>query len=657
MERISALVNRSRGSLQRWLLHRIAALVLIALTAAVSLHWGKHGNCAELSSAPNIVFILADDLGGKDLGCYGSEVFQTPNLDRMAAGGMRFTSAYAASCVCSPTRASIMTGKYPARLGLTIWLGGKGGAPAVDHLPLEETTIAEALRGAGYATALIGKWHLGGEPYWPKQQGFDIAIGEPHAGSPAGGYYLPNQINLPGAKPGDYLTDRLTDEAVKIIESHRDRPFFLYQAYHSVHTPIQGRPDLVKKHQDRAAREGKSFNPSYAAMIESLDAGVGRILDTLGKHNLLQRTVVFFTSDNGGYAYSAGKKNDVTDNSPLRFGKGYCYEGGHRVPLLVHYPPLVRPGSICEEPVVTTDFYPTILRLAELAPMPQQHRDGRDISPLLRDSNAQLDRDAIYWHYPHNSPQGGSPSGAIRVGDWKLIEFFDDGRRELYDLSADLGEQHDLARANPEKLKELHDRLAAWRREVIAKMPSDAPPQTASPGSPAGDLELAITKDFPGFAQLVDVQLNRCELGFEAGSTGNGLALRKLEEPITGRAIFRLRVQPSAEFPSNGFLAFGAEPTDAATIKCGLLVGGRRLSVFCGSYPPAKPSDVLVPLSGGKIYNLEVAVDLRGSAVTVKAAGKEVTVPLPPELKAIHYVGYAPIRTVTQFSEILVERP
>jgi len=446
--------------------------ILFPLLCALSIVGGQ----ARAGMKPNIVVIMADDLGWRDLACYGSHVFQTPNLDRLAAGGIRFTNAYSASSVCSPTRASLMTGKYPARVGLTIWLGGKGGAPSRDHLPLEETTLAEALRGAGYATAMVGKWHLGDRPYWPKQHGFDTAVGEPHGGSPAGGYYLPNRMNLPGAKPGEYLTDRLTDEAVKVIETNRSRPFFLYQAYHAVHTPIQGRPDLVEKHRERAAREGKSFNPSYAAMIESLDTGVGRLMDALRANGILERTVVFFLSDNGGFAYSAGKKNDVTDNTPLRMGKGYCYEGGHRIPALVHYPPVVRAGTVSNEPIVTTDVYPTVLKLAGVAPMPKQHVDGVDLNPLLRDPRGKLGREAIYWHYPHPSPQGGTPSGAVRMGDWKLIEFFDDGRVELYDVAKDPGEANDLAAVSPGMTAKLRASLKAWRQSVGAKLPDRAAP-------------------------------------------------------------------------------------------------------------------------------------------------------------------------------------
>jgi hypothetical protein len=465
---------------------------------------------------------------------------------------------------------------------------------------------------------------------------------------------LPNRIHLPGAEKGDYLTDRLTDEAVKIIEQNHERPFFLYQAYHSVHTPIQGRPDLTAKHRERAEREGKSFNAQYAAMIESLDAGVGRIMETLRKHDLTERTVVFFTSDNGGFAYSGGRKNNVTDNSPLRFGKGYCYEGGHRVPWIVHYPPAVPPGSECDEPVITTDLYPTILKLAGLEARPQQHCDGVDLTPLLNDPRAEFPRDALYWHYPHNSPQGGTPSGAIRMGNWKLIEFFGDDRRELYRLDEDLGEQHDLAEEQPEKLKELHDRLLAWRSEVDAKLPSDAPQGEASwhPHSSAG--QLTLTEELEGFECLRNVELKACDLGFELASHGNGLAFRKLDEPIESKARLRLQIRPSAAMPSNGFLALAAVPTDADSVKCGWLVGGRKLSAFTGPYPSSDASEVRCEIAGGQVHELEVVVDVTGKAVTVRGADQEVVHRLPDDLRSIQYLGYAAVRTRTRFGEIEV---
>jgi arylsulfatase A-like enzyme len=418
---------------------------------------------------------LADDLGWSDLGCYGSKFYQTPHLDRLAVKGMRFTDAYAASCVCSPTRASILTGKYPARLDLTIWLNGSSGtrrklldAPFAKHLSLEDTTIAEALHGAGYTTASIGKWHLGPAPYYPEHQGFDLNVAGTSSGSPAGGYFLPNRMNLPGAEKGEYLTDRLTDEALEFIESTDGKPFFLYQSYHSVHTPIQGKPDLVERYRQRPIPGDKQKNATYAAMVHSLDENVGRIMGKLDELGLNDRTAVFFFSDNGGFL-------GATSNRPLRLGKGYCYEGGHREPLIVRYPGLIEPGTVCPEPVISTDFYPTILELAGLELFPEQHVDGQSLLPLLKDPSAELERETLFWHYPHYSPQGGTPASAIRDGDWKLIEFFEDGHLELYNLHQDLGEQHDLLAEHSEKAGQLHAKLKAWRAAVDAKMPIKNP--------------------------------------------------------------------------------------------------------------------------------------------------------------------------------------
>ncbi len=452
--------------MQRGTPARIALLALLATTISTATE-------ASQPTRPNIVLILADDLGWRDLGCFGSTIHPTPHLDRLAKQGMRFTSAYTASSVCSPTRASIMTGKYPARIDLTIWLGGRGGAPAVDHLALSETTIAEALAAGGYFTGHVGKWHLGGAPYHPQHQGFAVNIAGNHTGTPAGGYYLPNRMDLPGAEKGDYLTDRLTDEGLKIIEEgvRRKRPFFLYQAYHSVHTPIQGKPELVDRYADEMQRSGRTFNAQYAAMIHSLDEGVGRITAKLDELEIADNTVVIFFSDNGGFSHSGGRKNNVTDNSPLRRGKGYSYEGGHRVPMIVRFPPITKPGSVSNIPVISTDFYPTLLELAGLDRLPKQHVDGVSIVPALKNGDAELDREAIYWHYPHNSPQGGTPSGAVRVGDWKLIEFFDDGRVELYNLANDLSEQNDLAAKMPQRVEQMHEQLKAWRKSVSAKLP------------------------------------------------------------------------------------------------------------------------------------------------------------------------------------------
>jgi arylsulfatase A-like enzyme len=360
--------------------------------------------------------------------------------------------------------------------------GGYGAAPAAKHLALKEVTIAEALKQAGYATGMVGKWHLGGPAYFPKRQGFDVAIGAPHEGTPEGGYFLPNQLDLPRARKGDYLTDHLTDEGIRFIEANKDRPFFLYQSYYAVHLPLQGRPDLVAKQRARSKKQGIRMNARYAAMVESLDEGVGRIMAKLEELGLSERTVVFFFSDNGGSLHERGEKEAVTTNLPLRMGKGHLYEGGIREPMIVHYPPLIESGGVCSVPVVSTDFYPTILELAGVDPIPDQHADGASIVPLLGEPSSKLDREAIYFHYPHRNTQGGAPSGAVRMGDFKLIEFFDDGRLELYDLESDIGETKNLADAMPDKAKQLQQMLVDWRQRVNAKMPR-SPATTAERGT------------------------------------------------------------------------------------------------------------------------------------------------------------------------------
>ena len=399
--------------------------------------------------------------------------FWDKELDAQNILDVGLRSAYVASCVCSPTRASIMTGKYPGRTDLTIWLGGHGGAPAVDHLSLDEITMASALRESGYLTAMVGKWHLGGEPYWPKQHGFDIAIGEPHAGSPAGGYYLPNRITLPGAKQGDYLTDRLTDEACTFVEEHRDAPFFLYLTHYAVHTPIQAKADLTDRF--KAKNPGQHHtNAKYAAMIASVDQSVGRVLDTLETLQLADNTIVLFCSDNGGHS-------GATSNAPLRGAKGMLYEGGIRVPMIVKWPGVTTAGSVCHEPVLGIDFYPTLLEVTNTPQPAAASLDGASLVPLLRDATSSLSRDSIFWHFPcflqgkgdpHGGPFRTTPAGAIRQGDWKLIEWFESGRTELYNLKNDLGEQHDLAATNPDQAAKLLADLRAWRDEVNAPVPS-----------------------------------------------------------------------------------------------------------------------------------------------------------------------------------------
>ena len=487
---------------------------------------------------PNVVFFLVDDLGWKDLGCYGSSFYETPHIDRFASESVRFTQAYAACHVCSPTRASIMTGKYPARLHLTDWLPGRREFPfqklknaAIhQHLPLEEVTIAEALKKHGYRTAHIGKWHLGEDPHGPLQQGFDLQIPRWNKGWPKAGYHAPFQLDGLKDQPGDYLTDRLTDEAEKFIESSRDQPFFLYLSHFAVHDPIQGRDDLVRKyHENKKQRKspaGPAFllegnpddqnphsraeldnrlkkpawtgfkvlpertvkikqhqdNVQFAAMVESVDQSLGRIRARLKALSLEDNTIVILFSDNGGMSgANFGNPNRKiareqldkafsTSNLPLRGAKGWLYEGGIREPLIIHWPQQGQQGTVCDVPVISTDFFPTILEMVGVPLLRNQHRDGVSLAPLVKGA-ATLDREAIYWHFPHYSNHGmQSPGGAVRAGEFKLLEYFENNTVQLFNLREDIGEQHDLSRSHPEKAAELRSRLHAWRKSVSARM-------------------------------------------------------------------------------------------------------------------------------------------------------------------------------------------
>ena len=418
---------------------------------------------------PNFVFILMDDLGWMDVSCYGSKFYETPNIDRLASQGMRFTSAYAACPVCSPTRASILTGKYPARLHLTDWIPGhKQENPKLlvpefnQQLPLDEVTIAETLKSAGYVTASIGKWHLGKEPFYPDKQGFDFVFGGTNQGNQPSYFYPYGIKNITTGTKGEYLTDRLTTEAEKFIEANKDKPFFLYLPQYAVHTPLKGKPEVVAKYEKKVKPGMDQNNAQYAAVVEGADNSVGRIMAKLDELKLSDRTVVIFFSDNGGLA-------DVTSNAPLRAGKGTLYEGGIRVPLIVRWPGKVKAGSLCHTPMISTDFYPTLL---EMAGMEGSAHDGLSIMPLLRQKGS-IERKTFYWHYPHYHRT--TPSGSIRDGDWKLIEFFEDDHVELYNLKDDLSETTDLAAKQPEKAQELRKKLADWRKSVNAAMPTPNP--------------------------------------------------------------------------------------------------------------------------------------------------------------------------------------
>lgn len=434
---------------------------------------------AQAKRPPNIIFVLADDLGWTDLGCFGSPLYQTPNIDKLARQGMRFTSAYAACAVCSPTRAAVMTGKYPARLHVTDWIPGRI-PPGVKMKPpewtpqlnLAETTIAEALKPLGYTSASIGKWHLGGEDYYPEKQGFDLNVAGCHLGAPPN-YFSPYGIpTLKDGPQGEYLTDRLTDEALAFIERSKAQPFFLYLPHYGVHTPLEAKDEVAASYSRRIRPGMAHSHPVYAAMVESVDDSVGRIMRKLDELRLTQNTVIIFTSDNGGVV---GRRH-ITSNEPLREEKSTLYEGGIRVPLIVRWPGAVKPGTVSDVPVSSIDHFPTLVEMA--GSRVKDTVDGTSLMPLLRQQPG-FDRSAIYWHYPHYNfhqpliPM--RPAGAIRKADFKLIEFYEDGHVELYNVREDIGERKNLARSMKDKAAELRAGLNAWRKSVGAQMPVPAP--------------------------------------------------------------------------------------------------------------------------------------------------------------------------------------
>lgn len=446
---------------------------------------------------PNFVFILVDDLGWTDLSCYGSEFYETPNIDKLASDGMLFTNAYAACPVCSPTRAAIMTGKYPARLNITDWIPGDDpqnrklvGTKDLNELPLEEITLAETLQQNGYKTFFAGKWHLGGAGFYPENQGFDTNLGGHHRGSPPGGYYAPyKNPKLSDGPDGEYLTDRLTTESIRFIEANKESPFLLCLSFYTVHTPIQANQEYVDYYKDKLLKLGNpvsgqipehqafttenQLNPNYASMVAALDANIARLLKSIEESGLSDNTVIIFTSDNGGLSTISGTNwTAPTSVKPLRAGKGWCYEGGIRVPLIIKTPQ--QSPSVSNEVVISMDFYPTILELASIQALPDQHIDGLSLTPLLN-AKTNLKRDDIFWHYPHYHTSGWTPGAAIRSGKWKLIEFYELNENELYNLENDPGESINLAKEYPEIVLDLKKRLIELQKNTGAKFPLKNP--------------------------------------------------------------------------------------------------------------------------------------------------------------------------------------
>jgi len=448
---------------------------------------------AQNNRKPNFLFILVDDLGWSDLACYGADLHETPNIDRLASQSVRFSNAYAASPVCSPTRASIMTGKYPARLHITVWHESSKNPPrdrqlippiTEGDLPHDEVTIAEVLHDAGYYTAHIGKWHLGDAAHYPQTQGFDADIGATMWGAPNTFFYPYSGSDrfgefryVPGlelGEPGEYLTDRLTDEAMRIIDKVHNRPFFMHLAYHTVHTPMQAKEDVIAYYEKKLKPEMKHQNPVYAAMVHSLDENVRRLLDKLDTLGIADNTVVVFFSDNGGFINNDKMQQiPVTDNAPLRSGKGCYTKGGIREPLMVRWPGVSKAGTICDTPVSSIDFFPTLIDMAQIK-LNGAKIDGISFAKLLINPDAKLERNTLFWHYPHYYATT-TPVSAVRQDNWKLLLYFEDQHVELYNLVADPGEENDLAELHPDKAAELRRLLKAWLKETGAQLPEPNP--------------------------------------------------------------------------------------------------------------------------------------------------------------------------------------
>ena len=464
------------------LAHRIFVLFFTLASAGVAI---------AAPRPPNVIVILVDDMGQTDAACYGSRLYATPHIDQLAKDGVRFTDGYSACTVCSPTRAALLTGKYPARLRITDWIAGHDKPKAKlkipdwqKFLPFEEITLAEQLKSAGYATASIGKWHLtpglksGDDAYYPEKHGFDINVGGYARGQPPS-YFSPYGIpTLTEGPKGEFLTDREAAEAVKFMEANKDRPFFIYLPHYAVHTPLAGKPEVIAQYKGKIDADAtlKQRNATYAALVSSVDDALGTIRANLRRLKLEDNTVIFFTGDNGGLL-------PITENSPYRAGKGSAYEGGVRVPLIALWPGVTKPGSIEATPAITLDLYPTVLEMTGVKPLTAQV-DGRSLAPVLR--GGKLDRDAIYWHYPHYHPGGATPYSAIRKGNLRLVHFYEDDRDELYDLAQDIGETKNLAATQPEKTKELRTQLDGWLKSIDAQFPTANPNYDPTPAKAKG---------------------------------------------------------------------------------------------------------------------------------------------------------------------------
>jgi arylsulfatase A len=514
------------------LFRRVATIMGPVLVLGSLFLPGFNVTLRAAESKPNVVLIVIDNLGWADLGCYGSKFHKTPQIDQMAKEGMRFTQAYAAAPIGAPTRAAILTGRYPQRMNITA-----SYAPVTDEwryrlkppevsrqLPLSEVTLAEALKSVGYATGCLGKWHLGGPGFGPSEQGFDVNI----AGNATGVKYreiapyvdpLGNPIpGLEQAPTGEFLTDRLAEEAAKFIVDHKSKPFFLYLPHFAVHMPSDVKADILAKYGPMPnSPNGKQINTVYAALMESMDEAVGRVLKILDEQQLSQRTLVLLTSDNGGVCNDNGQIIPPTSNAPLRDGMGHLYEGGLRIPLIARWPGVVKAGAVSDEVVSCLDLFPTVAEVCAIPPSvePARHLDGISLSPLLT-GQGKITREAIYWHFPHyNANAGAKPGAAIRAGDWKLIEFYETGRQELFNVGKEPGEGNNLIAQNADVAKELSGKLNAWRDSVGAKRPAANPDYTPNPQSDDGTIALhSSTADVFGIMLRYEPLPNKDTLGY-----------------------------------------------------------------------------------------------------------------------------------------------
>lgn len=468
------------------MINRRSFLQSASACSAVSLFSPVIWSQATSKQRPNIVMFYVDDLGWRDLGFMGSDFYETPNIDQLASEGMVFSDAYACAPNCAPSRACLMTGQYSPRHGIyTVGTSERGKSenrkliptPNRTVLPSDKLTIAKMLKESGYKTCHAGKWHLGnGENSGPEVMGFDVNIGGNLTGGP-GKYFSPyKNKNFPDGPDGEHLTDRITSESIKFIQENKNDPFFLYLSFYAVHTPLEAKAELIKKYKNKPMGE-RHNHTTYAAMVENTDTNIGRVLSTLDQLGLRENTLVIFYSDNGGYG-------PATTMEPLRGAKGMLYEGGIRVPLTVRYPGLVDAGSTCDVPVIGVDLFPTIREVSQSQSNKNHVLDGESLIPLLT-NNGSLKRENLYWHFPAyleaykktTGPWRTTPAGAIRNGDYKLIEFFEDNRLELYNLKNDIGESKNLAASNPNIASHLHQQLKQWRVDVNAPVPTKLNPE------------------------------------------------------------------------------------------------------------------------------------------------------------------------------------